>query len=344
MRSKTVSSYFVNASLKAVKGDTELVRRLLAHNNIAHSQLADLNARVAIEDYANLLRDIMLTTQDELIGYGANPQPLGSWATMGQLVINSENLGTALTRLARFYRLIPWGIRTQISVEDGIARFSLVNSSLNHTSTRPFEPYLYESFLFYVYRMSNWLIAKQISLKSVNFCFPEVPYSREYRHLFLTGRIEFNCITSQLRFSADYLKEPIRQNEHSLANFLEHTNMAMMTQTHRQGSWTYRVESLLFKNISTNVSIVEIADSLKVHPHTLRSHLRREGMQFPEIKQQIRLDSAIRLLRSGNVSIEETAVRIGFSESSAFIRAFKKWTGKTPRAFINSKTSWNEWH
>ena len=65
-------------------------------------------------------------------------------------------------------------------------------------------------------------------------------------------------------------------------------------------------------------------------------HYRRlaaEGTTFKEGKNQVRRDTALHFLGKQGLSIEEIAHRAGFSESSAFIRAFKGWTGTTPYTY-----------
>ena len=54
---------------------------------------------------------------------------------------------------------------------------------------------------------------------------------------------------------------------------------------------------------------------------------------FKEIKNRLRRDTALHYLGKQGLSIEEIAYRAGFSESSAFIRAFKGWTGVTPYTY-----------
>ena len=76
-----------------------------------------------------------------------------------------------------------------------------------------------------------------------------------------------------------------------------------------------------------------VAARLEVHPQTLRRRLGKEGTSFSEIKSQLRRDVALHYLGKQGLSIEEIAHRAGFSESSAFIRAFKGWTGVTPYTY-----------
>ena len=76
-----------------------------------------------------------------------------------------------------------------------------------------------------------------------------------------------------------------------------------------------------------------VATALDVHPQTLRRRLAAEGTTFKDIKNQVRRDTALHFLGKQGLSIEEISHRAGFSESSAFIRAFKAWTGVTPYTY-----------
>ncbi len=77
----------------------------------------------------------------------------------------------------------------------------------------------------------------------------------------------------------------------------------------------------------------DVASALEVHPQTLRRRLAAEGTTFKDIKNQVRRDTALHFLGKQGISIEEISYRAGFSESSAFIRAFKGWTGVTPYTY-----------
>jgi AraC-like DNA-binding protein len=76
-----------------------------------------------------------------------------------------------------------------------------------------------------------------------------------------------------------------------------------------------------------------VAHRLHSSPQTLRRHLREEGSSFQELKDHLRRDLAIYHLGRDELSIQAITEQLGFSEPSAFHRAFKKWTGLTPGAY-----------
>jgi AraC-like DNA-binding protein len=107
----------------------------------------------------------------------------------------------------------------------------------------------------------------------------------------------------------------------------------MLTQSYSSASWTYNVRDIVRRRLRDVPELNDVAKTLEVHPQTLRRRLSSEGTTFKDIKTQVRRDTALHFLGKQGLSIEEIAHRAGFSESSAFIRAFKGWTGVTPYTY-----------
>ena len=86
----------------------------------------------------------------------------------------------------------------------------------------------------------------------------------------------------------------------------------------------------LFRDHGGTPLLSEAAKHLGMSTQTVRRHLIAEGYTFQKIKDDARRDMSIHLIAVKEQSIESIAFQLGFSESSTFIRAFKKWTGLTP--------------
>jgi AraC-like DNA-binding protein len=65
---------------------------------------------------------------------------------------------------------------------------------------------------------------------------------------------------------------------------------------------------------------------------TLYRRLREEGVTFEELLDKLRHRLALRYLREERMSVKAASYRLGFSDPAAFSRAFKRWTGNSPRA------------
>ncbi len=80
------------------------------------------------------------------------------------------------------------------------------------------------------------------------------------------------------------------------------------------------------------VTLKDIAKHFSYHPNYISTLLRREiGKSFSEILLELRMKRAISLLRGTNLTIEKIALMLGYSNSSNFYKAFRKFYGRSPR-------------
>jgi AraC-like DNA-binding protein len=79
-----------------------------------------------------------------------------------------------------------------------------------------------------------------------------------------------------------------------------------------------------------NCSVSAVADSVALHRRTLNRRLRAEGTKFRRLAAETRFEIARQLLADTSVPMVQVAIVLGYSEASAFTRAFKRWSGRTP--------------
>ena len=329
MRDLSISVYFARAVLKhAVDQGLDTIS-LLRKNRISPRLLLEDNARISIERFADLQVSAMLAMEDEALGYGGKRMPIGCWIMMCHAVIGSETLGQALNRYCRFYQLFEFDLQPVFEEDEDVVRIRLAKA----TDDQPPIPYLSECLLFNTHRFASWLVQEHLPIQQVELDFAPQAELRDYRHMFLANPVEFDAGQSQLVLSKALMDKRVTQNEASLRHFQRHPILIMLTQDYARNSWTSQVRDMVRRNLHDLPELNGVAADLDVHPQTLRRRLSAEGTTFKEIKNQVRRDTALHFLGKQGLSIEEIAHRAGFSESSAFIRAFKGWTGVTPYTY-----------
>ena len=103
------------------------------------------------------------------------------------------------------------------------------------------------------------------------------------------------------------------------------------------------VENLLVPILHTGEASVEvIASKLGLSRQTLFRKLKVEGVTFEQVLDEMRHQLALYYLNAKKASVNQTAYLLGFSEPAAFSRAFKRWTGSSPRTMQSSKIENNQ--
>ncbi|GAB3309627.1 AraC family transcriptional regulator [Haliea atlantica] len=328
MRNLSISVYFARAVLRNAVAIGLDPMQLLRRNRISPRLLREADARISIERFADLQVSTMLAMGDESLGYATRRAPIGSWSMMCHAVIGSETLGQALHRYCRFYQLFESFPYLVFQEDDEVVRIRVVQDTRRHC-----DPYMVELLLFNLHRFGSWLVQEHLPIQAVNLAYEPAATADDYRHMFLANPVHFGAAHCELVFAASQMDKRVVQNEQSLRHFLRHPVLMMLTQNFARNSWTTQVRDILRPRLQDLPELADVAARLDLHPQTLRRRLAAEGTTFKDIKNQLRRDTALHFLGKQGLSIEEIAHRAGFSESSAFIRAFKGWTGVTPYSY-----------
>jgi len=322
----TVSSHFVKAAISGAQKHGIEPAYLLSLAGIPSEVLGNPRARVSASQYTRLIQQIWLTLQDEFMGFADVRSKPGSFATMCYLVIHSSTLESAFHRGHAFYSLLEKPLTIELTISDGQASL-IIRSEAQIDDPHHF---LKESWLVIWHRLSCWLTGQRIILDEVCFDYSEPEHSADYKHLF-NCPIHFDQPDTRLVFNRKYLQLPIIQDEPALKEFLKASPANLMAKPDDSNTYTARIRAILGQDLSQPLPDFElVASKVNVSPHTLRRRLKDENTSFQEIKDQMRRDTAIYFLGRQDFSINEIAFKVGFTESSTFHRAFKKWTGLTP--------------
>jgi AraC-like DNA-binding protein len=238
-------------------------------------------------------------------------------------------LGQALDRSLRFYGLILDDIAGSLVRDGGEARIVLHERAAGANQ----RVFAHELLLMLLYGVSCWLIGRRIPILRTEFSYAEPAHSAEYRLMYCAD-LSFDRPNTIVAFEASYLELPVVQNERSLKEFLRTAPESILLKYKNSSSLTARVRRRLRQFLPGELPDFEgLTDELNMTPATMRRRLHEEGASYQSIKDQLRRDLAISYLSHSSRSVMDIALELGFSERSAFHRAFRKWTGASPGEF-----------
>jgi AraC-like DNA-binding protein len=329
----TVAICFVAAALEAVRARGLDPLRLLVQVGLSPGLLQVPQARVSVKHYGELWRLVALTLDDEFFGQDSRRMKSGSFAMLVHAVLGCKNLGAALERSLRFYRLILDDFAVALRREGSEAVIVLDERSAGIREGAAPRVFGHEVLLILLHGVACWLVGRRIPILRAQFGYSEPPHSAEYRLMYCT-QLSYDHRQTAIVFGAEFLALPIVQDERSVKDFLRTAPESILVKYKNGSSLTARIRRRLRQLLPGDVpDFDELAAELNMTTATLRRRLHEEGASYQGIKDQLRRDMAISYLSHSDRNVMDIALELGFSERSAFHRAFRKWTGASPGEF-----------
>lgn len=292
--------------------------------------LADPDRRIPFSTVALLYEEAALLTGDDAFGLhvGENVDPK-AFDVLGYSVINSPTFGAGLDRMVRYNSLWTHG-----------SGFTLEISELN---TRIIYAYQGESVGQYrqdaemtfaaIVTLGRTVTATDWSPLSVAFQHEQPPVTTEHSRIFRCA-VTFGAPANEFIFDSSTLALPLVKADPGLCAVLDRHAKELLTKYPREDTLVERTRKLIRDELSGgDASLDRLAAKLGMSGRTLQRKLREHGTSHQELLDEMRSDLAMRYLREPKMAICEVAYLLGFSESSALHRAFKRWTGMTPSEF-----------
>ncbi|MDF1803314.1 AraC family transcriptional regulator [Thalassovita sp.] len=313
----------------------EFVEDALACLRAAGHDPAPVLAQVGLNDpvtapvtnttYARLWWLIAQTMEDEFFGLAERPMRPGSFVLLCHAVLSTPTLKQALNRALLFLSVVLDDPRGSLHIREGEARIDL-------TAAQPRTAFAYRTYWLILMGVTCWLVGRRIPLRGLDFACPAPEHRSEYRQFF-GAPVRFGAPITQMRFDAAHLSLPVIRNDQALKTFLREAPANILIRFRHDQSTAIRVRQVLSALPPAEWPGFEtLARALDLSPATLRRKLKADGQSYLAIKDDLRLASAQKMLARNQQSVAEIAHHLGYSEPSAFFRAYRKWTGRSPRA------------
>lgn len=336
--SDRVPTRFMNTLLRMVGDRGYDFSAILADAGIEFDPLKPegpgYRSEISAMQYSRVYQKVLSLLQDETFGVtGSELVAPGAFRMMCYCIISCDNLGQAIQRASEFYRTF-FDERSQLYA-NFTEQYARVGYRTIDRDSRPQVGAADAYGLSIWHRFFGWLCGRPIELKRVDFTGDPPEQPKKYEDLFHCP-VYYNQPNDLLYFDSACLAWPVVHTEHSLREFLRTApyQMLIMDSHPDSDNLSAQVKAMIGHDFSEGFPSFEmISSALNMSAPTLRRRLKREGTTFQKLKDDARCEAAKLCLNRHELSINEVALQMGFTDPSAFHRSFKKWTGQTPGQF-----------
>lgn len=150
---------------------------------------------------------------------------------------------------------------------------------------------------------------------------------------YLECPVYFDSGVCELHYDAAILDRPTQLAHKLTSALMQATCERLIGQVKTSVGIAGKVYQILMASPGQLPNMEEVAALVAINERTLRRKLEAEGTSFANIMDDVRATLAAEYLRTTKMTIEDIASLVGFSDAANFRRAFKRWTGQTPRAY-----------
>ena len=267
------------------------------------------------------------------IGTGLLPLSKGEFQLLCHCIITCATIEDVIVRAAAFSAMIQNRAgELDLEINGDQARFGMKSFRQAYNINAFFVDL---TGIVSYYRLFGWLIGEDIEPIKIEMCHNQSVEDDVVAQI-IPCPITYSNPSNVLQFPARYLKYPVVRTPFELAELLKQFPFEPMMPQSREAPVSERLR-LIF-----DTALVErkplprtaaLAKQLSIGVTTLKRRLAEEGTSVRSIKERCRCELALSLLNDKHLTIGDIASRVGFSDATAFRRAFKGWSGASPHIY-----------
>jgi AraC-like DNA-binding protein len=332
MRTSTVSASIARALLDLAVSKGADYDDMLHRSGIRMAELEDPDNRVALARFKSLMRAGQMLCNDPALalhlGAVINVEAIGCF--VGNFAETGADGLALMNRFARLNVEVECTSNDRYVVEQDGEHTWLVDTRTHPDEFHELTEYAFARLVCSTRARGDanpWITA-------VQFTHDQPSYFEEYHRVFQMP-IAFGCAKNRMLLRDDaWLAGRMNAYSPAVLHILSEHAELQLAKLEADRSVRGQVETLLTQLLQSGEATVEVvAARLACSRQTLFRRLKDEGTTYAQVVDDLKHRLALHYLLDDNLSVSRTASILGFSEPASFSRAFKRWTGSSPRDY-----------
>jgi len=291
--------------------------------------LNDPNARLNLTSVDKIYHELYESENDPGMGLKLaqlwHPSHLSS---LGYAWLASSSLYTALNRLSRYVRIVNDAI--SVSLEEVGETLVITISSDDREFPYPYQDDSSSAILLNMCRVNY---GEQLNPVSVSFQHEGSSATSGNYFSFFRCPVEFGAKLNQIVLPLDAVYKKLSSSNPQLALLNDQVMINYLAGLDKEDI-IHQVKTAILDHLpSGNITDEKISEAVYTSKRSLQRKLHGQGTTFKNILTEVRKDLALKYIHDRKLTLTEISFMLGFSEMSSFSRAFKRWTGESPKEF-----------
>lgn len=293
---------------------------------------SDPDARIPLEVETLLWEEASAACSDAAFGlHAAETVRPGAFDVLDYAVRTAPTLRASLDRAARYNRLLHDAAVFTVRDVGEVTRVEHGLALAGATQSRHAAEFTLATFVV----IGAQMLGAPVRARAVEFrhAAPDGSVVGEHERIFSTTP-RFSAAVNAIELDRELVQQPLPSADPALWRVIErHAEALLAARPDPAESVQQRVRKHLASALGASegdATLAAMAERLHMSERSLQRRLAEEGASFDALLEDLRRELALRYLGDPKIAIAEVAYLLGYSEPSAFHRAFKRWTGKTP--------------
>lgn len=292
-------------------------------------EFTDSSVQFSLDRTSEFWRLAVLETGDDALGIWVSKSiKQTTFHALGLAVAASKNFHEALLRMERYCDIVSDSEKVRINILDDHWEYRLIPGAETYRAS----PTSLDTIMSHMIRASRASITGFHAPLSASFARSRPANYKRFAD-FYQCPIEYDADINVISLAKDLMDAPLTTANVVLADYGDHILDTVLEST-RTDPFDERIRQSMIERLpSGDISLELVAASVGRSARSLQRHFSESGTTFTELLSEHRAELARNYLGQSELAITEIAFLLGYNGTTSFSRAFKTWTGQTPREF-----------
>jgi AraC-like DNA-binding protein len=252
---------------------------------------------------------------------------------LGYLALSSPNLMTSLESLRDYLPVrIPF-VQLELASDNN---WMLCSLTIKLEASADEQRMLQECFAMVIQSVVESVLGHEVANARIELAHPRPAYHRLYQQ-YLHSPVHFGGALNTVKLPVELARQDNASGDPESYAVAQQLCRKLLDQVPKSALSTLdRVKHLLLSNTPGTVTETDVARALFVSKRTLARRLDKEGTSYRMIRDRLLSELAARHLCESRLTVESVATLLGYNDTAAFRKAFRRWYGQAPSEYRNT--------